>query len=181
MAETAQSGTKPRLGGALGLALLVGFLALCWTLSIVVLWLAYDIRTQILGGYYRQEQALALVAKMALIITILNSAVWILVEWRGPKRSGWRLGWNVVWKTWTILVIYVAVVLIRRQLWSPGEGMNDDAMFLPVIGYTNAQFLSESGWLSFLIQVIPITGLISGGLYLLRARVLQRCSSALSV
>jgi hypothetical protein len=148
-----------------------------WLLSSTVLWLAYDIGAQIRGGYYNQSQALALVAKMSLIVTVLTSAIWLSTNPRKLKVVGWRVGLGVAWKTWVLLMVYVLVVLMRRQLWSPSQGNNDGAMFLPIVGHTNAQFLSEFRWLSFLIQVIPILGFISGGLYLLRAR-LQGLASA---
>lgn len=177
MKETEQYREKPRHWTALGATSLVGLLTVYWALSSVALWLAYDMKTQILGGYYGQGQALALVAKMALIITILTSAIWLLADWRKAKWQGWRLGWNAAWKTWTILIAYVTVVLVRRQLWTPSQGMNDSAQFLPVVGNTNAQFLAEFRWLSFVIQIIPIVGLISGSLYLLRARMLRTWGS----
>ena len=173
MREAEQSRKKPRQWNALRAASLVGLLAVHWALSSVVLWLAYDMKMQILGGYYGQDQALTLVAKMALIITILTCVIWLLVDRRRAKRQGWRLGWSAVWKTWGVLSAYVAVVLVRRQLWTPSQGMSDSAQFLPVVGHTNAQFLAEFQWLSFVIQVIPIVGLISGSLYLLRARMLR--------
>jgi hypothetical protein len=121
-----------------------------------------------------------LLAKMALIVVILTSAIWLLGDLHKGKRQGWWLGWNVAWKTWGILTEYMAIVLIRRQLWKPSQGMTDSAQFLPVVGYTNAQFLAEFRWLSFLIEVIPIVGLISGGLYLLRARMLRMLDSTAS-
>ena len=134
--------------GAMTWVSLVVLLVMYWALSGGVLWLAYDMRAEIQGGYYHQEQALALVAKMALIVAILTGAVWFLRDWRRGKRQGWRLGWNVAWKTWTVLIIYLAIVLVRRQLWTPSQGINDGAMFLPIVGYTHAQFLSEFRWLS---------------------------------
>jgi hypothetical protein len=66
------------------------------------------------------------------------------------------------------MTLYMAVVLIRRNLWEASQGVNEYAMFLPIIGHVNGQFLSETSWIAFLIQVIPIVGLISGMLYLLR-------------
>jgi hypothetical protein len=170
--------TEARFDGAPALISLLICLALYWILSSAVLWLTYDMKTQIHGGYYRPEQAFKLVAKMSLIVTALTSTVWFLVDWRKPKRRGWRLGWSVAWKTWAFLIVYLAIVLIRRQIWTPSQGMNDSAMFLPIVGNTNAQFLSEFRWLSFLIQVIPIVGLISAGLYFLRAHALQRPNRA---
>lgn len=78
------------------------------------------------------------------------------------------MGWDVTWKTCAILTLYVVVVLIRRNLWDASQGINDYAIFLPIVGHVNGMFLSEYWWLTFLTQVIPIVGLISGGLYLLR-------------
>jgi hypothetical protein len=173
----AQTGQEHRFATALKVVSLLVLLVLHWVVSSTVLWLAYDMRMQIQGGYYYREQALALVGKMALIITILTGAIWLMLDWRRPKQRGWRLGWNVAWKTWVILVVYVAIVVIRRQIWTPSQRINDGAMFLPIIGCTNAQFLSEFRWLAFLVQVVPVVGIVSGGLYFLRVHVLQTWGS----
>jgi hypothetical protein len=168
---------KQRRGTALGTSSLVGLLALYWALSSLALWLAYDMRAQILGGRYGQGQALGLVAKMALIITALTGVIWLLIDWRKANRRRWRLAWNVVWKTCGILIAYVGVVLVRRQLWTPSQGMNDNAAFLPIVGYINGRFLGEFEWLSFVTEVIPIVGLMSGALYVLRDRMLRTWNS----
>ena len=162
---------KPRPLACLSLLLL---LVLYWALSCAVLWWAYDMGPLIRDGYYRQQQALELVGKMALILSILTSVVWFWVDWRKPKRRGWRVGWNITWKTWVILVAYVAIVLIRRQLWEPSQGIDDRIMYGPVVGHINGSFMSEYGFLSLLIEVIPIVALLSGGLYFLHVRALQK-------
>jgi hypothetical protein len=159
-----------------GLTLAVSLL-LYWFLASILLWWSYDIAHLIREGYYEVNRAVLLVSEMALIVTVLTSVVWFLVDSRKRRLRGWRLGWNVAWKTWIFLIAYVAIVLFRRQLWTPSQGMNDDVMFLPIVGHINAQFLSEFRWLSFRIQVIPFVGLISGGLYFLRARVLRMSDS----
>ena len=154
--------------GALALVALSISLAMNWAMSCLVLWFAYDMKYQISQGYYPREEVVTSMWKMALIITILTCVVWFLADRQKTKRWGWRRGWNVTWKTCIALTLYVAIVLIRRNLWDQSQGVNDDAMFLPIVGRTNGQFLSEFLWITFLIQVIPFVGLISGGLYLRR-------------
>ena len=153
--------------------LLLAFLALYWLLNGLVLWWAYSINVQIHGGYYDRNRALALVAKMALIVTVLTSVIWVLAKRRKVTDLRWQLGWDVTWKTWIAQVVYVAIVVVRRQLWTPSQGLSDSAMFLPIVGCTNAKFLSEFRWLSFIIHVVPIMGLISGALYYAQARALR--------
>jgi hypothetical protein len=146
-------------------ALLLVFLSLYWCCCATVLWWAYDINSQISGGYYQRNQALVLVAKMALIVTVLTAVVWLLVRPHKVIRPWWRLAWNIGWKTAIVQVLYVFIVLARRQLWAPSQGIDDNVMFLPIVGLVNAQFLSEFGWLSFLLDVVPIMACVSGILY----------------
>jgi amino acid transporter len=151
--------------GALALVALAISLAINWVASCLVLWFAYGYQI----SYSPRHDVLTLMWKMGLIITILTCVVWLLADRKKTKRRGWKgHGWNVTWKTCAILTLYVAVVLIRRNLWDASQGVNVYAMFLPIVGRVNGQFLSEYLWLIYLIQVIPIVGLISGGLYLLR-------------
>jgi ABC-type nickel/cobalt efflux system permease component RcnA len=141
------------------------FLCLNWGLSGVILWLAYDISPFIKGGAYERNQALAFVAQMGLVITALTTVVWILAARQKMSRSGWQSGWRVAWQTALLLVVYALVVLTRRQLWKPSQGINDWAMFF---GYVNARFFSEVGGISFLIGVVPTMACISGALYFLQ-------------
>jgi hypothetical protein len=142
-------------------------LCLNWGLAGAVLWLAYDIGPFIKGGAYNQHQALMFVAQMALVITVLTTIIWILAGRQKEGRSGWRSAWRVAWQTALVLALYALVVLTRRQLWNSSQGINDWAMFF---GYVNARFFSEAGGLSFLVEVVPIMGCISGVLYFLAVR-----------
>ena len=107
------------------------------------------------------------VAQMALVITILTTIIWILAARQKVGRPGWRSAWHVAWQMALVLALYALVVLTRRQLWNPSQGISDWAMFF---GYVNARFFSEAGGLSFLIEVVPIMGCISGVLYFLAVR-----------
>lgn len=171
MTSTAQSNIKAQPSNVVSL---IAFLVLFWALSCLVLWLAYDMGLQVRGGYYQENQALVLVAQMGLIVAVLTGIIWTVVAWRRTERRGWRLGWSVTWRTWIILILYVALVLFRREMWTPSQGTSDGAMFLPIVGHTNAHFLAEAEYISFLLQVIPVAGLLSGGLYYWRNRVLER-------
>lgn len=158
--------------------LLLLFMVTYWVLSGVVLWCAYDIEMQIGGGYYKLRQAIANVAAMGLIITILTGLVWFQVTRnKNQKMRGW-LSWSVTWKTAVCLIVYTSIVVVWRQSWTPRRGLSDSSMFLPVIGYINARFFSEAGPLIFLVYVVPIIALISGLLYRLQARISGNKSSS---
>ncbi len=149
----------------------LAFLVFYWCLSGIVLWWSYDISSLIRGGYYQRNQALALVAEMGLIITALVTIVWLLVRRRKTGGSPARLVWKVTWRTWLLLVIYAAAVFASVQFGHGKVPLNDSA-FLPVLGHVNSHFFSEAGWLTFLLNVIPIMGCISGVLFYLQIRVL---------
>jgi hypothetical protein len=55
--------------------------------------------------------------------------------------------------------------MVRRELWTPAQGVNDDAMFLPIVGAVNSAFFLEFGWLLFVAEVTPILGFVAGMLY----------------
>ena len=111
---------------------------------------------------------MSVVGKMSLIVTILTVVVWLFVRHRSRGGSQRRLVWSVAWKTAIVLVLYVFIVLVRRQLWDPSQG--DDSAFLPIVGNVNGEFLSEFLWLIFVQQVVPIMAFASGLLYLAQAR-----------
>jgi hypothetical protein len=146
------------------------FIGATWAICCLVIWWRYHINLLIRVGSYQRDEAMSAVGRMSLIVTILTAAVWLFVRHRNRSGSQWRLVWNVAWKTATVLVLYVLIVLVRRQLWTESQGVNDSAMFLPLVGHVNAHFLSEFLWLIFLLEVVPIMALVSGLLYLAQAR-----------
>jgi hypothetical protein len=109
-----------------------------------------------------------------MITTVLTGLVWIQVR-KGSEgsRSGGLL-WNVIWKTAAIQIAYIFIVVVRRQLWTPSQGMSDTSAFLPIVGHVNGRFFSEFLWVAFLVQVIPILALVSGVLYHLQARISRK-------
>ena len=148
--------------------LLLIFICANWAICCLVIWWRYNIELLIHGGSYQRNEALSVVGKMSLIVTILTAAVWLFVRHRNRTCSQWRLVWNVAWKTAIVLILYVFIVLVRRQLWTPSQG--DDSAFLPIVGNVNGEFLSEFLWLIFVLQVVPIMAFASGLLYLAQAR-----------
>jgi hypothetical protein len=132
--------------------------SLYWCVAGVVLWWSYDIGPLIRGGHYEQSQAVAIVAKMALIITVLTSMVWLLEVRRKVDGSSWRIGWSIGWKTTVLLLAYAVIVVTRRQLCNPSQGVGDNVMFLPLVGRVNGHFFSEAGPLSFVLEIVPIMG-----------------------
>jgi predicted neutral ceramidase superfamily lipid hydrolase len=154
-------------------ASLVAFLCLTWGLCALVIWWAYDMQAFIRGGFYRYPDALSLVVKMGLIVTVLVGIVWLAPRRRTDPPQASQLVWNVAWKTVLILIAYGLIVVIRRQLWTPSQGISDSAMFLPFIGHVNGQFFSEFRWLSYLFVVVPIVGCLSGTLYYFRSSLLR--------
>jgi hypothetical protein len=141
-------------------------LAVNWALASLVVWWTYDISSVVHGGLYGRNRALSLVAEMGLLIASLTSTVWLFVK--RQKDSPLRFAWRVVWKTAAVLMLYALAVMVRRQLWKSDQGVSDSAMFLPVVGHINAAFFSEYGWLTFLLEVIPIIAFVSGLLYSLQ-------------
>jgi len=146
-----------------------------WCITGIVLWWSYGISPLILGGYYQRDQALAIVAKMALIITVLTSLVWLFVMMRKVSGSRWRIGWNIGWKTAVFLLAYAIVVVTRRQLWNPSQGVSDNVMFLPLIGNVNGRFFSEAG-----TEIVPIMACVSGLLCALQPRCFMASSSRIA-
>jgi hypothetical protein len=148
------------------------FLCAYWCLSTVVLWWAYDFSPLIRDGYYVWREAVLLVIQMGLIMSILSGAIWFFQSRRVQcNRSLWKQGWGVFGGTALINLAYVFLVFMRRELWDPSQGINEDAMFLPLVGHVNGAFFSEFRWLSFVVFVIPMIGLISAMLFLLRLRL----------
>jgi hypothetical protein len=157
-------GTVRRIGSLLML------LSVYWCVGGTVLWWSYDIGPLIRGGYYERGQALAIVAEMALIITVLTSLVWLLEMRRNVSGSRWRIGWSIGWKTVIFLLAYAVIVVTRRQLWNPSQGVSDNVMFLPLVGNVNGRFFSEAGPFSFVLEIVPIMGCVSGFLCALQPR-----------
>jgi hypothetical protein len=150
------------------------FLIVNWCISAVVLWWAYAISSVIRGGAYGRNDALRYVLEMGLIMTVLTAIAWVAAK---KHQRGWKpdsLFWDVVWKTAAVQTAYMLVVVVRRELWTPKQGMSDGSMFLPIVGNVNAEFFSEFGWISFLLQVVPIAALVSAVLYHLQARISRK-------
>jgi hypothetical protein len=143
------------------------FFLLYWSISAAVLWWAYDISPLIRGGYYERQQALVLVMKMALIVTVLTGVLWsFLIRLR--KNDNARQGaLAAALLTALVLAGYAIVVIGWRQF--SGTPASDNA-FVPIVGSINSHFFSEAGGLSFVLNVAPIMGCISGILYFIRCR-----------
>jgi len=133
------------------------FFLLYWILSAVVLWWAYSISPSIRGGYYEHHQALVLVAKMGLIVTVLTSLAWLLLLRKRQKV------WTAIWQTAVVLVGYTALVLARWTLSSSNT-------FVPDWG-VNSDFFSELNWLGFLLYVTPVMSGVSGVLYFFQRKI----------
>lgn len=146
--------------------------AVYWLICAVVLWWVYDIGQLIRAGTYSQSEALAYVLKMALILSILTLPIWLLQK-HPARLAALAEAWNVAWKTGVVLIVYAVIVIVRRQSWSPEQGVSDYVMFLPVVGRVNGQFFAEFNWLLFIFPVVPVTAAMSGVLYLLQSRILK--------
>jgi hypothetical protein len=144
------------------------FFLLYWSTSAGVLWWAYDISPLIRGGYYERHQALMLVTKMGLIVTVLTSCVWSFILIRKRSSNTQRAAWTAAWQTSLLMAAYTALVVGWREF--SGTPATDNA-FVPILGGINSHFFSEVGGLSFLLEVVPIMGCVSGILYLAAARL----------
>jgi hypothetical protein len=142
---------------------------LYWVISAVVLWWAYSISAEIRGGYYEKHQALELVVKMGLVITVLTSLVWLFRMVRDKSGVVMRRAWTAAWQTALILIVYAAAILARLEFGGFSSPLPDSA-FLPVLGALNSHFFSEASSLIFLSMVTPIVACVSGLLYFLQCR-----------
>lgn len=157
--------------------LLPSFFLFYWGICAGVLWWAYDISPLIHGGYYERHQALLLVAKMALVVTILTSVVWVFILRRRRNGNAGIAAWTAIWQTALVMAAYAVFVLGWRQF--SGTPASDNA-FVPVLGHINSHFFSEAGGLIFLLDVTPVMGCISGTLYFIGCRSLGLSGPKLS-
>lgn len=142
-----------------------GLLAVNWLLSSAALWWAYDMTPLIRGNFYTSERALDLVRQMGLIITSMVTVGWLVSTIGDSNTPAIRQAWNVCWKTAVLLLLYATAIIVRRMLWGPSNGFNDNAMFFPILGRINAAFFSEVGWMIFILEVVPIMSCVSAILY----------------
>jgi hypothetical protein len=157
--------------------LLIASLPIFWIAACGALWWCYDIGSLIHDGYFNRSQAHTLVIQMGLILTILTTATWIWSTWVAKEKALLVSWWSATWKTLLILFVYLFAALLRRGMWTQSQGVNDYAMFLPLVGHINAMFFSEFRWISFLIQVIPCMGVLSGALFCIQERFGGRTGS----
>lgn len=149
------------------LLLLPIFFLWYWVISSVTLWWAYSISTLIRGGYYEKHQALELVVKMGLLVTVLTSFVWLFRIARDKSEVMMRRAWTAAWQTALILIVYAAAILLRLQFGGFASPLPNSAV-LPVLGALNSHFFSEADSLVFLLTVTPIMACVSGLLYFLQ-------------
>jgi hypothetical protein len=149
-------------------------LFLLWMITFGVVWQAYDIEPFIRGGAFQYGYARNAVFHLAVITTLITGAVWVWVGRHSTAKAMVKLFFETTLFTFIVLALYMAVVLLRRALWNPSQGLTDSAMFLPVVGHTNAMFFSESRWLSFALEVLPAISVISGALMCLNIIIVRR-------
>jgi hypothetical protein len=140
---------------ALKLLYVFMFVAVIWVFSCLLLWWAYDISPHLTGGFGIRSQALIAVAKMAFILALLVAASRLIEGEPKPGRRTVQTAWSLCWKGALILVGYGLVVMLHREFWKPSKGLNDGAMFLPVVGSINAPFFSEVAGLFTLSKSFP--------------------------
>ena len=137
-----------------------------WLVGCALLWLSYGMSIEVGNENRTQFLAMKLVMGMSFVISILTTGVWLLSNSpaRRSKTLVRRLTGTFLW-TALALSIYLALVLVRRNLWTQDQGMTVYDQFLPVVGRINAEFLSEYRWLIFLIEIIPVMSLTSALLW----------------
>jgi len=144
----------------------IGAMLLLWFGCAVVLWWAYDMSAFVAGGAYSSSYALSCAVKFGFILSALIAAVWLRRRKRIDGVRPWRVAWTVWWQTAVVLFVYALIIVTRRELWTPQQGLNDWAMFF---GGPNARFFSEVGPLSFVLTALPCIASISSTLFLLLA------------
>jgi hypothetical protein len=136
-----------------------------WLLGCELLWVSYGMTIDVQNENRTRLVALELVMEMSLIITLLTAGAWLVYS-RNSKgtRTLWMRLVKAFFSTAVVLVAYLVLVLVRRNLWTQAQGMSVYDQFLPVIGRINAEFLGEFNWLTFLTEVIPVMSLFSAAL-----------------
>lgn len=146
----------------------LGFLLL-WFAGGLVLWWRYEMNALIAGSAYDKSSALAWVWEFSLILSGLAAVVWL----RGRKtlRSCRLLNaaWAICWQTAIILLLYASLVVVTRETWSPKRGISDWAMFL---GPLNGRFFSETGPITFILEVVPCLAILSAVFFCIQLRLL---------
>lgn len=137
-----------------------------WALGVLVVWRSYSMSALVRGRYYQHTQAIRLAAEFSCAVTFLTLIAWLLVRPR-KFQSMRSLGLGVGWRTFAILVPYVAAIVANFQFGTP---LPEPAL-LPFIGRLNQYFFSEFLWLVYLMQVVPVMTLFSAALYCLQTRV----------
>ena len=152
---------------------IVSVLAL-WIAVALALWWAYDFDAFIRGGAYTRQSAIAWVSEFAAILSVVVGLVWAVSIVRKGSRDLpiWKIAWKVLWRTGFALFVYAAIILARRNFtWFQGSGQDDWAMFF---GRVNAEFFSETGPLSFFLEVLPVASLISALLFVAQTMGVRR-------
>ena len=123
------------------------------------------------SGAYDSGSARAWACEFSLILSGLAAVVWL----RGRKalKSHRRLkaAWAICWQTAVILLLYASLVVVTRQTWSPKRGIGDWAMFL---GPLNGRFFSETGPITFMLEVVPCVAVISAVLFWTQLRFVAK-------
>ena len=145
-------------------------LVLC-AATIPILWYAYTIGHSIEGGRYTHDYALSKTFQFSLITTVLTSVIWIWLTRISKVQTTGKLFLKGTLLTFTILTLYMFVVVLRRQMWTSAQGVNEWAMFY---GETNGFFFSEVGPLSFFLEVVPSISIISGAFLCLNKMIACR-------
>ena len=141
-------------------------LSVFWGLSGIILWRSYGMANLVHEGYYQRGEARAYVAEMALIISILTAAAWLLATRTADRNLKlWQSGWWAGCLTMVFQIGYAALVVGWVTLGHHSAPL-DDSAFLPLLGHVNARFFSEDGVFPFLIDS-PLIGAISGVLYVI--------------
>jgi hypothetical protein len=152
---------EARTRNFLPIVALVPILGLYWFISGIVLWWAYQITYNIAISRYQHHQALVLVAKMGLILTVVTSVAWLFRLRRRAKIPRWRIGWRAAWQTALVLIAYFSIVMAHIMFRHP-MGLTKDSDFFPIMGQVHAHFFSEVGPLIFFYPVVPVMACVSG-------------------
>lgn len=163
-----------KLGRAIEIGMFVVSVVALWIATALLLWWAYDFEAFIRGGAYTRQSAVTWVSEFAAILSAVVGLVWAFSIVRRESRdlAVLNLAWKVFWRTCLGLFVYAAIILARRNFtWFQGRGQDDWAMFF---GRVNAQFFSEAGPLSFFLEVLPATSLISTLLFVGQDECIRR-------
>jgi hypothetical protein len=141
--------------------LLAKYLTFAFCCSILIWW-SSSMGAETKDGALTSTDATSLTIEMSVLMTVLTVTAWSLSARVHRTATRVRLSAAVTIETAVILALYVFVVIMWRQHWTPEKGLTESAAFMPVLGHMNSFFFADYGWLQYLLVDVPLASILSG-------------------